>query len=69
MLSKRLIQVVLDAERSGRPFGSLAGVTLPSSRNLWDILKRHQIEPHDARHIVDIWNEVRMSKKPEVTIH
>jgi hypothetical protein len=32
--------------------------TLPSSKTLWDILKKEQIEGHDARHIHDIWMEV-----------
>lgn len=41
-------------------FSTLSGVTLPSSRNLWDIVKRDQFEGHDARHIVDIWKEVRL---------
>ena len=34
--------------------------TLPSSKTLWDILKKEQIEGHDARHINDIWMEVMM---------
>lgn len=37
---------------------SLGGVSAPSSRNLWDIVKRAQFENHDAKHVHDIWMEV-----------
>ena len=39
----------------------MGGVTAPSSRNLWDIVKKDQFEQHDARHIHDIWMEVGVS--------
>ena len=41
-----------------RRWYSMGGVTAPSSRNLWDIVKKEQFEQHDARHIHDIWMEV-----------
>lgn len=37
--------------------GSGAGLSLPSSKSLWDVLKREHIEGHDAQHVKDIWME------------
>lgn len=34
-----------------------AGLSLPSSKSLWDVLKREHIEGHDAQHVKDIWME------------
>jgi len=45
-----------DKETQWRGITGLA--SLPSSKTLWDILKKEQIEGHDARHIHDIWMEV-----------
>jgi hypothetical protein len=55
-LEKRLLEPLIS--NHGRSFAALAGWSMPSSRNLWDILKREQVEGHDARHIRDIWLEV-----------
>jgi len=55
-LEKRVLEPLIS--KHGRSLASLAGWSMPSSRNLWDILKREQIEGHDARHIRDIWVEV-----------
>lgn len=43
---------------SAASMASMAGWSLPSSRSLWDILKREHIEKLDAPHIADIWSEV-----------
>ena len=34
------------------------GLTLPSSKSLWDVMKREHLEKHNARQIKDIWLEV-----------
>lgn len=34
------------------------GLTMPSSKSLWDIMKRDLLEKHDAEHITNIWMEV-----------
>lgn len=34
------------------------GSSLPSSKSLWDVMKRDHIEGHDVRHVRDIWMEV-----------
>ena len=36
------------------------GLTLPSSKSLWDILKREHIQGHDAQHVRDIWMEYHL---------
>ena len=46
-----------------RQLASLAGVSIPSSGSLWDIVKREILEPHDALHITDIWTEVRAGRR------
>lgn len=33
------------------------GLTLPSSKSLWDVMKREHLEKHNARQIKDIWLE------------
>jgi hypothetical protein len=61
MIEKRMLGASLESSQGlSRHFSMLSGVSMPSSRNLWDILKRSQIEPHDAKHIADIWTEVRL---------
>jgi hypothetical protein len=55
-LEKRVLEPLIT--KHGRSLAALAGWSMPSSRNLWDILKREQINGHDARHIRDIWLEV-----------
>jgi ATP synthase F1 complex assembly factor 1 len=47
------------ASSSQHIFGS-GGLTLPSSKSLWDILKREHIEGHDAQHVKDIWQEYHL---------
>lgn len=42
-----------------RAFMGGDGLSLPSSKSLWDIVKREHLEPHDAKHVHDIWMEVR----------
>lgn len=37
---------------------SMGGVSAPSSRRLWDIVKKDLLENHDAKHVTDIWMEV-----------
>jgi hypothetical protein len=56
MLERKVLEPLIS--KHGRSFASLAGWSMPSSRNLWDVLKREQIDGHDARHIRDIWLEV-----------
>jgi hypothetical protein len=34
-------------------------MTLPSSKNLWDVVNRRRLEPHGAEAVHDIWMEVR----------
>ena len=55
-LEKKVLEPLIS--KHGRSFASLAGWSMPSSRNLWDILKREQIDGHDERHVRDIWLEV-----------
>ena len=40
-----------------RAAASLAGATMPSSRNLYDIVKRDLLERHNAAQVTDIWME------------
>ncbi len=37
---------------------SSLGLSLPSSKSLWDIVNRSRLEPHNADAIRDIWVEV-----------
>lgn len=37
----------------------ITGMSMPSSKNLWDIVKREQFEKHNAAELKDIWQEVR----------
>ena len=38
--------------------GSSLGLSLPSSKSLWDVVNRSRLEPHNADAIRDIWMEV-----------
>lgn len=37
---------------------SSLGLSLPSSKSLWDVVNRSRLEPHNADAIRDIWMEV-----------
>ena len=37
----------------------VSGITAPSSKNLWDIVKREHLEKLSAAAIKDVWAEVR----------
>lgn len=39
--------------------GHSIGSSLPSSKNLWDVVNRQRMEPHGAEAVRDIWMEVR----------
>jgi hypothetical protein len=56
-LAQHRRQLWAAAARHVRGAGSLAGVTMPSSSSLWDIVKQDLWESHDSRHIFDIWTE------------
>ena len=43
-----------------RQFFEHGGLTLPSSKSLWDILKREHIEGHSTQHVKDIWQEYHL---------
>ena len=34
-------------------------MTMPSSKNLWDVVNRQRLEPHGAEAVGEIWMEVR----------
>lgn len=36
------------------------GLTLPSSKSLWDVVNRGRLEPHGAEAVRDIWMQVGM---------
>lgn len=36
------------------------GLTLPSSKSLWDVVNRGRLEPHGAESVRDIWMQVGM---------
>eukprot|EP00887_Chlorella_sp_A99_P003330 scaffold26.g3330.t1 len=36
---------------------SVAGISAPSSTNLWDVVKREHFEKHNAQQVADIWME------------
>ena len=38
------------------------GLTLPSSKSLWDVVNRRLLEPHGADAVRDIWMEVRLCR-------
>lgn len=44
---------------------STAGVSLPSSKSLWDIMKKSLVEGHDAKHVQDIWMEYHADPKKQ----
>ncbi len=37
----------------------ITGMSMPSSASLWELVKREQIQKHNAAEIKDIWQEVR----------
>lgn len=37
------------------------GLTLPSSKSLWDVVNRGRLEPHGAEAVRDIWMQVGMA--------
>jgi hypothetical protein len=47
----------------GRRYGSLGGASMPSSRNLWDVVKREHFEPHSAQYCRDIWMQVSLRSR------
>lgn len=57
--TRRVAQSVWQAFTTQRRAYGMGGISAPSSKNLWDIMKKEQLEGHDARHIHDIWMEVR----------
>lgn len=67
VLSGVLNHLGTGAEGAARDFHSSSsawllqgGLSLPSSKSLWDILKREHIQGHDARHVKDIWQEYHL---------
>lgn len=39
------------------------GLSLPSSKSLWDVVNRRLLEPHGAEAVRDIWMEVRACER------
>lgn len=38
------------------------GMSLPSSKSLWDVVNRGRLEPHGAEAVRDIWMEVSLGQ-------
>jgi hypothetical protein len=57
-MSRRMAQSVFSLYSQYR---SITGMSMPSSKSLWDIIKREHIEKHNAAEVRDIWQEVSSS--------
>jgi ATP synthase F1 complex assembly factor 1 len=55
------VRRALHGSVSQRAFeGGSLGLSLPSAKSLWDILKREHIQGHSAQHVRDIWQEYHL---------
>ena len=50
-------------QQQRRSVGSVGGISAPSSKSLWDVVQREQVEKHNAQQVSDIWMEVSPSRR------